>query len=446
MQSPPLSDTRPVSNVSEQALEAAVSKKVLRRIVPFIFFFAMVGYLDRSNVSFAALTMNESLKFDATAFGIGAGIFSIGYCIFGIPANFALRRFGARFWFSVILLVWGVVSASTAFIHTKEQFYIARFLLGVAESGQGVGTLFFVTLWAPAKLRGRMMSVGGISSLVSAMIGAPLSAWILVHFAGASRFQSWQWLFLLEALPSLLMALITVLFISSRPAEARWLNPQERAWLVGTLETEYAARRLSSHHSFKAALLDYRISLLAITQFFQILGFYGLLLWIPLIVKSHGLSTSQIGWSLGVVNAIAAVGVWLWGKHSDHTKERKYHIVLPLLVTIVGAVLAAYAPTPLLVLVGLCLATWGAWASITTFWTIPPLLLSGAAAAGGIAFINSVATLGGFFGPLIIGWIKTATGSFAGGLVSVAIAMVIAAILLMVVFRRPAEFGPRSGQ
>jgi ACS family tartrate transporter-like MFS transporter len=400
-----------------------------------IFLVRRLAYIDRTNVGFAALTMNKSLGFDASVYGLGAGIFAVGYFIFGVPSNLLLERFGSRAWLGTIMVAWAAVSASTAFVKTTPQFYCVRFLLGAAEAGLGPGLILYVTYWAPASIRARLLSIAGIASLFTAMITAPLSTWILVTLTNVGGLASWQWLFLLEAIPSVAMALIVFTAIAPKPEVAHWLDADEKAWLLSTLRAERASEGLTEQMPFGAVLRQPLVWAFSLLFFLQVIAYAGLTLWTPLIVQAHGASVATIGWALGLAYAVAAVGILLWGRNSDRTGERKWHIVLPLVVcfaSVIGAGLSYSVPG---VIVCLGLATWGAWASITIFWTLPAALLTGASAAGGIAFVNSFGNLGGLVSPIAIGWVKQTSGSFSGGLYFVAVTIALATALAFAIFQ-----------
>ncbi|MGI4814437.1 MAG: MFS transporter [Janthinobacterium lividum] len=422
--------------IADGAIEAAVSKKLLWHFTTFLFFLFIAAGLDRSNVSFAALTMNRSLGFDPSVFGTGAGLFFVGYCLFGVPSNLILEKLGSRRWLSIITIVWALISASTAFVHTPTQFYVVRMLLGLAEAGVGPGVVLMITYWSPKKLHARFLAVAGIASLIIAMVNAPVSAQILVHLNGPLGLQSWQWLFLIEAVPAIVMGIVILLWVAPKPQDAKWLTPEEKQWLIATIESERSGSDTSHGLTIGRTLIKPRVMIFCAIYFFQVMAYVGLQMWTPLIVQSHGLGTTQIGWTLGLANAISAIGVIWWSRRSDRTGERKWHLIIPLLASAIGLIAAGNTSSIPILLVSLTIALWGGWCSVTIFMTIPTAYLTGAAAAAGLAFIQAIGNIGGFVSPTVIGWVRKTSGSFAGGLYTIAFVMLLATLLSFIVFAK----------
>ena len=409
-------------------LEASTIARVTTRLVPFLIVCYFVAYLDRVNVGFAALTMNKDLGLTSQAFGIGAGIFFLSYFIFEVPSNLFLERFGARKWIARIMFTWGLLSGATAFIpqiaaatgqSTTAVFYTIRVLLGIAEAGFFPGIIFYLTLWFPAAYRGRIIGYFMAAIPLSSVIGSPVSGQLL-NLDGFHGLAGWQWLFVIEALPALVLSVVVFFYLTDRPADAAWLQPDQRAWLSRRLDDEYKVRVAAKHFSTLQALGDTRVLLLAFVYFGAVASNYSLGFFLPQIVRDFGLS---FGWT-GVVAAIpyvcGTVGMIYWGRHSDRTGERREHVALAALVAGAGIVASTLIDDPTGKMIALSLSGFGVFAVLPVFWTLPTTFLSGTAAAGGIAIINSIGNLSGFAGPFVMGKMKDATGSYTVGLLAVA--------------------------
>ncbi len=432
--------------VDDPELERSTIRKVVFRLVPIFLLCNFANYLDRTNVEFAALTMNRDMHFDGTTFGIGAGIFSLGYVLFQVPSNVVMERVGARFWLALIMMTWGVVSALNAVIWNEASFYVVRILLGAAEAGFAPAMIVYLTYWVPHRQRSRMLALAGTASILSALIGSPLSGWLLGAMDGVSGLAGWRWLFLVEALPALAMGVVVALLLNSRLDDARWLTAPERGWLARTIAAERVEREAAGRHSLGQALAHPRVLMLALIYFCMILSLAGMGMWMPLMIKQFGLSNAQVGWALMLPNAVAVVGLQLWTRHSDRTGERTWHIIAACLLVAVGVLLSANTVSAALALTGLACVILGSWSAIAIFWTLPTMFLTGVAAAGAVALINSVGNLSGFFGPYLIGLLRDHTGSFTISLFALAASSVIAALLVGLTSgsspsRAPAQYG-----
>jgi len=412
------------------ALEKSTMAKVTRRLLPFLIVCYLVCYLDRVNVSFAALQMNKDLGFTAAVYGFGAGIFFIPYFLLETPSNLLLVRFGARRWIARIMFTWGLLSALTAFVWNDTSFYVIRFLLGAAEAGFFPGILFYLTLFFPAAYRARMVGLYMAAIPLSAVIGAPLSSFLL-YLDGGLGLKGWQWIFITEAVPTVLLSLVVLTRLTDDPKDANWLAPEERSWLIGTLGAERRQRLARHDMTVRQVLLNPRVLLFGVAGFAIAHSISGISFFLPQIVKAFGLTNMQTGLVSAIPFAIGAAGMILYGRRSDRVKERRSHCGIALLCTAIGLVGAAMLDDPYLRLAALCFASFGAFAVLPVFWAMPTAFLSGAAAAAGVAYINSIANVASFVGPFVTGWIKDATGSFSGGLLVIATTQIIGAIAIL---------------
>jgi ACS family tartrate transporter-like MFS transporter len=415
------------------ALEQSILGKVIRHISPILAMCYFAAILDRSNVGYAGLTMNKDLAFSATVFGFGTGIFFIGYFIFEVPSNVVLEKVGARLWIARIMLTWGLVSAGTAFVWNDISFYVMRFLLGAAEAGFIPGAYYYLTFWAPSRHRSKLVALVAVMGSVTGAISGPVSGWILDTFTGTWGLASWQWLFLLEATPSIAMAAVVLAGLPDSPARAAWLTQTERAWLARGLDAERAEREAVHKLTLGAALKHPRVLILCLVYFGIVIGNGGSGVFLPQIVKSFSLTNTQVGWVLVLPNLLTAVSVILWSRHSDKTGERYWHAIIPITVASCGLVCIALSSSSLLSFLGITMTILCSWCAIVVFWTFPTMFLSGTAAAGGIALINSTGNLGGFIGPYMVGWIKDHTGGFGGGLIALATIMALNILLILAV-------------
>src|SRR5262245_18154861 len=398
-----------------EPLERRTIAKVSARLVPFLIVCYFVAYLDRVNVSFAALTMNKDLGLSASAFGFGAGIFFLAYFLFEVPSNLFLERVGARKWIARIMFTWGVLSGGMAFIVGETSFYIVRVLLGVAEAGFFPGIIFYLTLWFPSVYRARIIGYFMAAIPLSTVIGAPVSG-LLLGLDGWMGLKGWQWLFILEAAPAIVLSVVVFFYLTDRPADAAWLESDERAWLVTRAEQERRKCERARHYSVTQALLNPKVLALSLVYFGAVATNYGLSFFLPQIVKAFGLSNVQAGVVSALPYVVGLIGIVLWGRRSDRRMERRFHTAFPLFVAAAGIGVAAMIDHPALKMLSLSIAGFGIFGNLPVFWTLPTAFLSGAAAAGGIALINSVGNLAGFAGPYAMGWIRDMTGAYTGGL------------------------------
>jgi MFS transporter, ACS family, tartrate transporter len=427
-------------------LEARTIRKVSARLIPFLMICYFVAYLDRVNVGFAALTMNKSLGLTATMFGFGSGIFFVTYFLFEVPSNLALDRFGARKWIARIMFSWGILSALMAFIPNIAQatglgneatFYILRALLGFAEAGFFPGIIFYLTLWYPSVYRGRVVGAFMAAIPLSSAIGSPISGMILgMH--GIAGLEGWQWLFIIEAAPAVVLAFVTYFYLTDLPADAQWLEADERAWLRDRLDAERRQREAAQTLSVWEVLRNPRVWALALVYFGLVACNYGVGFWLPQIIKAFGLSNFATGWVTAIPYAIGAIFMVWYGYHSDATGERKGHTAIGLLIAAAGIAASTLTGNPTLTIIAFTIGACGVFGTLPVFWTLPTAVLSGTAAAAGIAAINSIGNLAGFAGPYAMGWIKDQTGSFTGGLLLIAALAIIAMAIVLALGHNPA--------
>jgi len=411
-------------------LEQRTMAKVSVRLVPFLIVCYFIAYLDRVNVSFAALTMNKDLGLSASAYGLGAGIFFLAYGVFEVPSNLLLAHFGARRWIARIMVSWGIVSGAMAFVGNETWFYVVRFLLGAAEAGFFPGMIFYLTLWFPAAYRARVIGYFMAAIPLSTVIGAPVSS-AMLGLDGILRMHGWQWLFILEAAPALLLSVVVLFFLTDRPADAGWLSEDERRWLTDRLAIEERQREAARHYSVLQALLNPRVLALSLVYFGAVAANYGLSFFLPQIVKAFGMSNLETGFVAAIPYAVGVVGIVWWGRHSDAKLERRFHTGFAIFVAAAGLTVAAFLNDPTAKMVAFSVAGFGIFGCLPVFWTLPTAFLSGAAAAGGIAIINSIGNLAGFVGPSVMGMIKDSTGSFTDGLLVLAGVAVVAVLIVL---------------
>jgi MFS transporter, ACS family, tartrate transporter len=420
-----------VGTGAPDTLERATMRRVATRLLPMLILCYFVAYLDRVNVGFAALTMNKALGLTATIFGFGSGIFFLGYFIFEVPSNVILARIGARVWISRILVSWGVISALTAAAVGANSFVAIRFVLGLAEAGFFPGIILYLTWWFPSSYRSRIVALFMAAIPVSNIVGSLVSG-VLLDLDGWAGLAGWQWLFILEAAPAIVLGVVFYFYMTDRPEQAQWLAPAERAWLIERLDSERRQREAIHSFTLGQALRNRRVLLLSLVYFGGAYSSYGLVLFQPQIV--HRLAQ---GFGMtGVINAIpyvfAATAMVLWSRHSDRTGDRTGHAATAYLVASTGLIACAMMTDPVMTMAMLVIAAMGGSSAAPCFWSLPTALLSGTAAAGGIALINALGNLGGFFGPYAFGLIKDATGSFMFGLIAIAAGPIMsAAVVLM---------------
>ncbi|WXB12400.1 MFS transporter [Pendulispora albinea] len=393
----------------------------------------MLNFLDRVNVGYAALTMNAELGLSSTAFGLGAGLFFVGYALFEVPSNLILHRVGARFWVGRIMVTWGVVSASTAFIQNTTGFYVVRVLLGVAEAGLFPGLILYLSYWFPAKERARITALFLFAIPFAQVIGAPLSTFIL-RTHGWLGWSGWRWMFLIEGIPAVLVGVVVFAFLTDRPAQAGWLPQAERDVLVARLESEQRTVA-SNQRSLLGTLLDPRVVILSLAYLGIVYALYTVSFFLPQLIrdlgKEHGttLSPLDIGLSIAALYAVSAFGMWWWSRHSDRTGERLWHIAGPAFLGAIATLPQLYLPpSTFLVLAGVALLSIGTFAALPAFWSVAPTMFAGGALAAAIGLINSFGNLGGFLGPYVTGSLKDQTGDFRSGLIAAGGAMAFAGL------------------
>jgi len=421
----------------DRELEARVAVKLRWRILPFVMLLYFISFLDRVNVGFAAFSMNKALGLTPAMFGFGSGIFFAGYIVFQVPSNLILLRMGARRWIARVVVAWGVVSMASAFVVGPHSFYVMRFMLGLAESGFFPGTLLYLSFWFPDRQRAQAIAAFMAAAPLSSAIGSPISGALmeLPAFAGLAN---WQWLYLIEALPAILLGFVALKVLADTPEQAAWLGADEREWLTKTLAAERATH--TQHENSAAAvwavLRDPRMLAIALVYSGTSAGLYSLGFWSPLLIKQFGYSAMTVGWLNALPSVVAVVGMVIWARHSDRTLERTWHVAIPCLLGCAGLVWAGYAQAAPAVILALAIASFGVNGAKGPLWAMQSLFLSGASAAAGIALINSLGNLGGFLGPLVLGWIKERWGSYAGGLCVVGAMMALSAIAIVALRQR----------
>ncbi|MDR6867088.1 sugar phosphate permease [Microbacterium resistens] len=422
-----------------QDVGASAMRKAIWRLGPFLGLLYLVAYIDRNNAGFAKLEMTQALQMTEAAFGLAAGIFFIGYLLFEVPSNLLLERFGARKWIARIMVSWGIVAALTAFVQDSTQFTIARFILGIAEAGFFPGVLLYLTLWFPRQYRTQVLAVFALSNPLANAVAAPLSGWIM-DLHGMFGLEGWQLVFLLEGIPAVLLAFVVFFWLPDRPQDARWLTSAEQHWIAETVarETEATERR---HGRVRLAAVfgNGRLWTLIALFFGVVFGAYGLGLWLPTIIKGMGdFSTTTTGWLVALPNICAALLMLPWERAARKQGNIPLQIGITLSITalsLVGAVAAK--DVPVLALGALCIGMSALFSTTPLFWSLPPMVLTGTAAAAGLAFINSVGNLAGFAGPYAIGWISQSTGSAIWGLLLIAALTLLGAVIGFVLSRRP---------
>jgi ACS family tartrate transporter-like MFS transporter len=404
--------------------------RVAWRLLPMLMLCYFVAYLDRVNVGFAGLTMNKALGFSAAVFGFGGGIFFFGYFIFEVPSNVILAKVGARVWISRILVTWGIISGLTALTVGAYSFYGIRFALGLAEAGFFPGIILYLTWWFPSFYRSRIVALFMAAIPISNMIGSLVSG-ALLDLDGMAGLAGWQWLFILEALPAVVLGAVFYFVMTDRPEDAKWLTQEQRQWLIARLAVERGQREAIRNFGLGEALRNPRVLLLALVYFGGTYASYGLVLFQPQIVHRLAQGYGMTGLINAIPYAFAVCAMVFWGRHSDRTGERPGHAALGYLVGSCGLIACAFMTDPFLTMAMLVVAAMGASSATPCFWSLPTAMLSGVAAAGGIALINALGNLGGFFGPYVFGLIKDATGSFTFGLVAIAAGPIVSALVIL---------------
>ncbi|HEY7480268.1 MAG TPA: MFS transporter [Gemmatimonadales bacterium] len=410
---------------------AAAIARVSRHLIPFLFLLYVLNFLDRVNVGFAALEMNRDLGFGPAVYGFGAGIFFIGYCLFEVPSNLVLYRVGARLWIARIMVTWGLAASAMVLVHAPWSFYLLRFLLGVAEAGFFPGIIFYLTYWYPARERARAYAWFLAAIPICGVVGGPVSG-ALLGLDGWLGLQGWQWLFLLEGLPSVVVGVLVLRLLPDRPRDARWLPPAERDWLERTVEVERTQLITSHGASLRKALGNPVVWWLGLSYFLLVVSLYGFALWLPQLIKASGsFSNFEVGVITAIPYAVAAAGMVLVGRRSDRTGERYLHLAFPALAGALGFIAITRIEATGLLVAALSITAFGVLGWLGPFWALPTAFLKEQAAAGGIALINSMGAVGGFVGPYLIGEVKERTGSFSVGLLLLALFLVAAVVIVM---------------
>jgi D-galactonate transporter len=425
--------------------ESATYSKVAWRLLPFLFLCYVCAYLDRINVSFAKLQMIHDLGLSDAAYGLGAGIFFVGYLTFEVPSNLILLKVGARRWIARIMVTWGLISALMMFVSGPISFYVLRFLLGVAEAGFIPAILLYLTYWFPNRRRSKVTALFLTGIPMSGVIGGPVSGWIMTHFSGAHGLAGWQWLFLIEGLPTAVIGIVSFYFLNDKVSDAKWLSASERTLIQSDLAAEQQGRHL---HSIKDGLTNPRVLLLSVIYLFFTTGLYGVSFWLPSIVKASGVSDPlDIGLLSSIPYAAAAIAMIVVSRSCDATGERRWHLSM---AGVIGAIALCasvfYAKDTTLAMVALTIGTMGVMTTISQFWVLPPAILGGGAAAAGIALANSVGSISGVVSPYVIGWVQTSSGSTGAGMFGLAVSMVIGSILVFTVPAKLVNVAPAGDQ
>lgn len=404
--------------------------RIAWRLLPFLFVLYIIAFLDRVNVGFAKLQMAADVGLSDMAYGFGAGVFFLGYCLCEIPSNLMLQRVGARYWITRIMITWGLLSMSMMFVQTPTSFYILRFLLGMAEAGFYPGVVLYMTYWFPSYARSQGMAWFNLGIAMAGVLGSPLSGWIMQTFAGVHGLAGWQWLFLLEGMPAVLLGIVVFFYLDDRPGNVHWLTPAQNARVVQHLaEQRQEHEAAGAGHNFRAAFVSRGLWCLIYVNFALLCGTYGVSFWLPQIVQSLGVkSLFHTGMIAAIPFAVASVVMVLVSRHSDSTRERRWHGTLCNLASALGLAIAAFFhDQPVLSLAGLSLAMSGGLAGFCVLWALPGVLLTGTAAAAGIALIATVGNLGGYASPFMMGWIKQSSGHLEYGLYVLAVMTLIGA-------------------
>ncbi len=424
-------EIRPLDTAALSRLADAALSKARRRLIPFLFVLYLVAYLDRINVGFASLQMNRELGLSEGVFGLGAGLFFLGYSIFEVPSNLILERVGARVWIARIMISWGIVAMAMIAVRGAASFFAIRFILGLAEAGFFPGVILYLTFWFPPREQARAVALFMTATALAGLIAGPVSG-ALLELHGLAGLSGWQWLFILEGLPAVILGILVLRYLPDGPDEAAWLEVDERAALLTRLEGERGRSTQKRQRSLREAISNSTVWILSLVYFAIVFGLYGVTFWLPQIIQSFG-NRSDFG--IGMLSAVpffGAAGAMVFvGRASDLSGERRWHLAVCAAVGAVGLTLASTARSPLLSLGALSIAAAGIWGTFGPFWAMPPEFLSGTAAAGAIALINSIGNLGGFAGPYVVGMVKQTTHSFAGGMIVMAVSLAAAGMIAL---------------
>ncbi len=443
----PIMAHSPAPDQGTDSTRNALYRRITLRLIPFIFICYLFNYLDRVNVGFAKLQMLDALKFSETVYGLGAGIFFIGYVLCGLPSNLALNRFGPRRWIAAMMIAWGSLSTCLLFVTTPGEFYALRLLTGAAEAGFFPGVVLYLSRWFPADRRGRIMALFMSAIPVSGLLGGPFSGWILEHFStGQHGLAGWQWMFLIQGLPTVALGVLAIKLLSDGYQKAAWLSPAERQLIAADLEADAASKPNTTGDSVMAVLTNPLIWTFGFVYFCIQSGVYAINFWLPSIIKSMGFDNPLlIGWLSAIPYLLAGVFMILCGRSADLRNERRWHLVVPMLMGAVGLLIAVnFAGNPTIAILGLSIATMGALTGLPMFWPMPTALLSASAAVAGLAIINSVGQMAGFLSPYLVGFIKDQTGSTDAALYSLAALIVLGSLVALRVTRAGALSAARN--
>ena len=427
-------------------MERRTIQKLTRRLVYLLSISFFMCFIDRANIGIAALRMNTDLKFSATVYGLGAGLFFIAYAVFEIPSNLILHRVGARRWLARIMVTWGIISACFSFVQGPHSFYILRFLLGAAEAGFLPGVVYYLTLWFPSQHRIRPFSIFLAFPMLALIFMGPVSSWLMGVSHGLGGISGWRWMFLIEGVPTVILGIIIFFYLEDRPENAGWITAEEKSWLRDALEESRRKAPPVEHRSVGSFVSDSRIWILTFIYFLWCYGGYGIMFWLPLIMKSVGkYSNMQVGLLYSIPFICGFICIMTIGPHSDRTGERKWHIIICSLCAFVSLTASAFVASPILAFILICISAGSIWGMQPVFWALPVDYLGGKTAAAGIAMVNCVAGVGGFLGPYVVGWIKDATGKFAPAMVALATGYLVMAVVVMVI-KVPRVAGAKSVQ
>jgi MFS transporter, ACS family, tartrate transporter len=424
-------------SAAEEEMSRRVVAKVARRLIPFMAVLYFVNYLDRTNIGFAELQMSEDLGLTSTMYGLASGLFFIGYLFFEVPSNLALHRFGARRWIARIMFSWGIVAAAMAFVPNAGTLYVLRILLGIAEAGFFPGMILYLTFWFPRRERTRFTAMFLAAIPLSSAIGSPISGAIMEYADGWLGLEGWRVMFLFEGLPAVLLAFVTWFYLTDRPAQATWLTDDERTWLQNEMDAETRATQQKFHWPLRRSLTNPRILALSFVYFGVVYGLYALSFFLPQIVADFSetfdtsFSLMETGLIVAVPYLVGTVAMVLWGRHSDRTQERVWHVAIPSVLSALTIPVALYLDSPFAVMVAVTLTAIGIFGALPVFWALPSAFLVGASAAGGIALINSLGNLAGFGAPFVTGFLTDLTGSVRTGLWVVGVVMMLAAFVVL---------------
>ncbi|NIY64124.1 MFS transporter [Streptomyces malaysiensis] len=428
--------------VAPSALQSATRKAAVR-LIPLVMLMYLISYLDRVNIGFAASTMSADLGLSNAAYGLGAGLFFIGYVVFEVPSNVILHRVGARIWLARIMVTWGLISGAMGFVDSELGFYVVRILLGIAEAGFVPGVIYFLSLWFPAQVRARMVALFLIAIPVAVVLGAPVSTLLLEHGHGFWGLEGWRVMFIVEAIPALIVGVVAFFVLPNRPKDVSWLTQEEHGALQAALDAEADAATGHGPSDVLSALRDWRIYAVSMIGFSVNMGGYALSYFLPQVVASLGdqFDREFSVWDTALLTAIpfaaAALALWLVGRSSDRYQERHFHAAVPLMTGAVAVAVALYLPNTTLVILAISIAAAGSYATLPVFWQLPPRFLTGAAAAAGIGVAGGLANVAGFIAPYMTGGLESATGSYRPAMFVVAGVMVLGALVALLLRRRP---------